>query len=316
MRKVLPRLPDLTLLRLLGGKVRPSVPGLKSDSSSSSSNAWLDPRLLPELRSYAMSKKFSLKKLAHIDGGSKGACAQQRASDVKGKGSISPTEEKKKSPAKAKMLSSKAKIIAEIRASTSANPGAVLGPRTSILKNPVVAKKLIEGVIPPLDKAEANKLELDRAISRLFQGIGEKLASDLERQLADVRIREHQAVDELKNMKEDRATTVVRLEAEVSELKKGEALDEKKAIEEFKSSNDFQGGVEFIASRYFGEGFDFCKRQLGCLHPDLDIQNMGIDADLLEEEEEKEEEEEEKEKGKEGNLTRPQRCSIYPQVHG
>ena len=85
------------------------------------------------------------------------------ALDGKGKGTTSPTEENKKSLAKAKTSSSKAAT----RAGTSANPSIVLGHRAFILKNPVVVEKLIEGVIPPLDT-----LELHRSISRLFQEIG------------------------------------------------------------------------------------------------------------------------------------------------
>ncbi|GFS41560.1 hypothetical protein Acr_00g0075100 [Actinidia rufa] len=77
----------------------------------------------------------------------------------------------------------------------------------------------------------------------------------------------------------------------------GEALAKKKAIEEFKSSDDFQGVAELTASKYFGKGFDFGKRQLNCLHPDLDIQDMGIDTNLLEEEEEKDKEKEEEKEG-------------------
>ena len=65
----------------------------------------------------------------------------------------------------------------------------------------------------------------------------------------------------------------------------------KTAIEEFKSSNNFQEVVELTASKYFGKGFDFCKRQLDRHYPDLgiDLEGMGIDQYLLEEEEKKEE---------------------------
>ena len=109
----------------------------------------------------------------------------------------------------------------------------------------------------------------------------QKLTLNLERQLAKLRISEQHVIDELKKMKEDRDATMARLEAEVAELKKSETLVKKKAIKEFKSSNDFQGAIEFTASGYFGEGFDFYKRQLDRLHPGLDIQDMGIDADLF-----------------------------------
>ena len=64
-----------------------------------------------------------------------------------------------------------------------------------------------------------------------------------------------------------------------------------------------------MAFKYFGEGLDFCKRQISHLHPDLDILEMKIDAQLLEEkekrEEEKKEEEENKDKGEEKCDTSP-----------
>ncbi|GFY90893.1 hypothetical protein Acr_07g0010890 [Actinidia rufa] len=87
-----------------------------------------------------------------------------------------------------------------------------------------------------------------------------------------------EAVDGLEKMKEDCDVTVARLEVEVAELKKNEALAKKRAIEEFKFSDDFQEPVELTASKYFG---------------------MGIDLDLLDEEDDAEEEREEKVEEKE-----------------
>ncbi|GFS34987.1 hypothetical protein Acr_00g0037160 [Actinidia rufa] len=101
-----------------------------------------------------------------------------------------------------------------------------------------------------------------------------------------------QATEELKKVKEEWDAMVARLEVENAKLKK-------KAIAEFKASDEFQKAVEFIASRYFGNGFDFCKRKIRRPYPDLDIVSMGIDADLLEKEEEEEEKDGEKEGEKE-----------------
>ena len=52
-----------------------------------------------------------------------------------------------------------------------------------------------------------------------------------------------------------------------------------------------------MASKYFGEGFDFCKRQIACHHPDIgiDLQGMGIDIEMLEEEKTEAKEREENE---------------------
>ena len=89
-----------------------------------------------------------------------------------------------------------------------------------------------------------------------------------------------------------------KLEAEVTEVKKDEALAKKKAVEDFKYSDDFQEVVVTSAFADFGEGFDFYKRQLTYHHPDLgiDLDSMEMDRDLIEREEAKAEEEGNKEK--------------------
>ncbi|GFY85391.1 Tudor/PWWP/MBT superfamily protein [Actinidia rufa] len=65
--------------------------------------------------------------------------------------------------------------------------------------------------------------------------------------------------------------------------------------------------LKTLASKYFDEGFDFCKRQLRRHHPDLaiDLDGMGFDHDMLAEEDENEDEEsggeKEKEAGEKGD---------------
>ena len=74
----------------------------------------------------------------------------------------------------------------------------------------------------------------------------------------------------------------------VVELRK--ALDKAKesAVEEFKSSSEFVVAVEHSASKYFGEGVDFCKVQLHRYHPDIaiDLEGTVVDQDLLAEQDE------------------------------
>ncbi|GFZ00561.1 hypothetical protein Acr_14g0001960 [Actinidia rufa] len=200
MRKVFPHLPDLTFLRLLGEK------------SDHSSLVW-NQVALALARRLVMLKKISRKKLAQMVEGSKGASSAVKstpvakwvvigprdevpnispskkgksASDAKKKCPISLPEEKKKGSsvkalAKAKLSSNKAASKAAVGEGTSANPGAVLGPKAFMLGNPTVAEKFLEGVIPPSNKEEVEKLDLDRAISRFFHGVGEVvvLASSL-----------------------------------------------------------------------------------------------------------------------------------------
>ncbi|GFZ16741.1 hypothetical protein Acr_26g0000110 [Actinidia rufa] len=64
----------------------------------------------------------------------------------------------------------------------------------------------------------------------------QQFAKELEGQVAEIGAREQQAVEELKKMKEDMDGTMARLEVEVTELKKKEALAKKTTIDEYKSS--------------------------------------------------------------------------------
>ena len=91
---------------------------------------------------------------------------------------------------------------------------------------------------------------------------------------------------------------MARLEAKLAVLKKKEAFAKKKAIEEFKSSDDFQKAMVTSASNYFGECFDFCKKQLAHYHPNIgiDLDNMEMDHNLFEKEEAEAEEREDKKK--------------------
>ena len=90
-----------------------------------------------------------------------------------------------------------------------------------------------------------------------------------------------------------------RLETEVAELKKREALDKKKSIKDFKSFDDFQEPIETSASAHFDEDFNFCKKQLAYYHFDLgiDLNSVEMDRYLIEREVAEAEEERNKEKG-------------------
>ncbi|GFS31497.1 hypothetical protein Acr_00g0017710 [Actinidia rufa] len=93
------------------------------------------------------------------------------------------------------------------------------------------------------------------------------------------------------------------LKKQVVELREALAQTKDSVVEEFKSSSDFLGAVEDVASKYFGEGFDFYKWHLCRHHPDLaiDLENMGLDHGLLAEEDEVGEEEEEERKNEENS---------------
>ncbi|GFZ18327.1 hypothetical protein Acr_27g0000660 [Actinidia rufa] len=208
----------------------------------------------------------------------------------KGKGVDSGSEGKKKATSSSK---------------TSAAPTA-----------PNCGREVAAGVIPPADKEKVEKLILDQMATKLFYVIGQrgrgsrhlfrrgellqwktevarlkKVSADLEQQLAESRAREQQTNHELAKTKSDRDSLTGKLERSgvlVNELR--EALNKAKesAMEEFKSSSEFMVAVEDSASKYFGEGFDFCKVQLRRHHPDLtiDLEGTVVDQDLLAEQDE------------------------------
>ena len=127
---------------------------------------------------------------------------------------------------------------------------------------------------------EGRAASMETEVARL-----QKLAADLEQQLAVSRAGEQQANDELAKMKSDRDSLADKLGKSgvlVNELR--EALDKAKesAVEEFKSSSEFVVAVDDSASKYFGEGFNFCKVQLRRQHPDLaiDLEGTAVDHDL------------------------------------
>ncbi|GFY87361.1 hypothetical protein Acr_05g0010000 [Actinidia rufa] len=300
-----------------------------SDSSSDSSQP-------VELDSDAMSKRISFKKLGKNLEKSKnkslGILASAKGS--KGKRVDPEPKGKKKATSSSNASTTPATASSHPGEGTSANLGAALGPTAFILGSPSMAEKLLRGVIPPVDKEKVEKQTLDQMATKLFHVIGQalvlnlslavrsreageqaslqegraasmeievarlqKLSVDLEQQLAEARVREQQANDELAKTKSDRDSQVDKFERSgilVVELR--EALDKAKesAVEEFKSLSEFVVAVEDFASKYFGEEFNFCKVQLRRHHPNRGINFEGtmVDQDLLAEQDETAEEKE------------------------
>ncbi|GFS40550.1 hypothetical protein Acr_00g0069250 [Actinidia rufa] len=207
----------------------------------------------------------------------------------KGKGVDIGPEGKKKASSSSKASAIPTVVPSRPGEGTSTHLGAVPGPTPSILGSPSIAERLLRGVIPPADKEKVDKLTLDQTATKLFHVIGQ--------QLAESRAHEQQALEELAKVKGDRDSLADHLGksgALVNELR--EALNKAKesAVEEFKSSSEFMVAVEDAASKYFGEGFDFCKVQLRRHHPDLaiDLEGTMVDQDLLAEQNEAAEERE------------------------
>ncbi|GFS32824.1 hypothetical protein Acr_00g0024890 [Actinidia rufa] len=352
LRKLLPHIPDLTLLRWTGGMVLDPILDhyLNVPSSNPSSESCSDSSLPVELELDAMSKRVSFKKIGEKLGKTAGVSlgtpapakgvviGEKRAGESitsspskkgkaddgsKVKGVESGSEGKKKATSSNKASAAPPAAPSCPGEGTLAHLGTVPGPSPSILGSPSVAERLLRGVISQADKEKVEKLTLDQTATKLFHVIDQalvlgsslavrsreareqaslqegrvasmetkvarlqKLAVDFEQQLAESRAREQQALNELAKAKGDRdplADHIGKSGALVNELR--EALNKAKesAVEEFKSSSEFMVAVEDAASKYFGEGFDFCKVQLRRHHPDLaiDLEGTVVDQDLL-----------------------------------
>ena len=120
------------------------------------------------------------------------------------------------------------------------------------------------------------------------------MSGDLEQQLVEARALEQQVSYEFAKLKDEKDTLADKVEKSgilVVELRKVMTQAKKSIVEEFKSSSDFLETIEDATSKYFGEVFNLCKRQLRRHHPKLaiDLEGMGLDHDLLTEEDEDEE---------------------------
>ncbi|GFY85689.1 hypothetical protein Acr_04g0004270 [Actinidia rufa] len=190
------------------------------------------------------------------------------------------------------------------------------GPLALYLGQPVYGREVAEGVIPQADKEKVKKLTLDQTATKLFHVISQRWCSDRLWPSAAGRLESRHLFRrgellqwKLKLLasrsllpilnsnwlnpvlgngrplmssprrKGDRDSLADHLEksgALVNELR--EALNKAKesAVEEFKSSSEFMVAVEDTASKYFGEGFDFCKVQLRWHHPDLGYRSRRL----------------------------------------
>ncbi|GFZ20778.1 hypothetical protein Acr_28g0014830 [Actinidia rufa] len=179
--------------------------------------------------------------------------------------------------------------------------GEALGPQVSVMASATTAEKILARVILPVDKekgvilgsslavcsrdfvegalnqralAESSEMEMVRAQNR---------AIELEGALAEEKTKGKKATEKI----ETRNEVVAKLEARVTELEKSQNLAKGRIIAAFKESDDFLEVVRGSTSSYFGDGFDFCKRQLAHQYPNLglDLEDIEMDHDLLAQEE-------------------------------
>ncbi|GFY84649.1 hypothetical protein Acr_03g0014230 [Actinidia rufa] len=195
-----------------------------------------------------------------------------------------------------------------------------LGPQASVMASAATAEKILAGVVLPADKEKVDRLTFDQVVTKFLHVVGQGVilgsslavcsrdfaegalnqkavaeSAEMEMVRAQNRAIELEgalAEEKAKGMKlaEDvdaRGKVISKLEARVSDLEKSQSLTQGRIIAAFKESDDFLEAVRGSASSYFGDGFDFCKRQLAKQYPDLsvDLEDVEMDQELLAKEE-------------------------------
>ncbi|GFY83191.1 hypothetical protein Acr_02g0014310 [Actinidia rufa] len=304
LRRLLPHILDLTLLRWTGGKVLDPILDrfLNVPSSNPSSESCSDSSLPVELESDAMSKRVSFKKIGEKLGKTAGASSGTPALCEGGRDwrEADRREASRARPARrerATMARKEKVLIAGPMAKRRRLRRAKPRPRQLSL-----LLALGRDLSSPREGGQAHLgPNGDEALPRDRSGVGARLIFNRPQQggwgagissggASCFDGNEH-ANDELGKMKSDRGLLTDKLERSgllVNELR--EALNKAKefAVEEFKSSSEFMVAVEDSASKYFGERFDFCKVQLRRHHSDLaiDLEGTVVDQDLLAEQDE------------------------------
>ncbi|GFY94435.1 hypothetical protein Acr_09g0008810 [Actinidia rufa] len=200
--------------------------------------------------------------------------------------------------------------------------GESLGPQASVMASAATVEKILAGVILPADKEKVDRLTFDQVVTKFLYVLGQGviLGSSLavcSRDFAESALNQ-KAVAESAEMEMVRAQNraielegalaeekakgkklaqdadardkvIARLEARISELERSQSLTQGRIIAAFKESDDFLEAVRGSASSYFGDGFDFCKRQLAHQYPDLgvDLEDVEMNHELLAKEEAK-----------------------------
>ncbi|GFS40236.1 hypothetical protein Acr_00g0067310 [Actinidia rufa] len=281
-----------------------AIKNLPADGALASSGDANESRHSRDELSRGMSKRISFKKL-----GEKVEKSKDEGLMLQEKGGYHGAQGQKEDGKTWRCGVLKSHFFTEARDGTSTNLGTILGLGASIILSPSVAKKILRGVIPPADKEKVEKLTLDQTATKLFHIIiyGKKRPFNKgELHLWKARCPasrswianwnnnwprpELESSRPWMNWPRSGRSGVL-----VVELRKTLARSKTFVVEEFKSSLGFLRVVEDAASKYFGEGFDFCKWKVRRHHIDLsiDLEGMGFDHDLFAEEDEAEEDENE-----------------------
>ncbi|GFZ14857.1 hypothetical protein Acr_24g0010470 [Actinidia rufa] len=244
-----------------------------------------------------------------LDDGSKGKQVAQ-----------SPEPKKARTDAGASGASARPPVISGAGSSARQVLSEALGPQASVMASAATAEKILAGVVLPADKEKVDRLTFDQVVTKFLHVVGQGVilgsslavrsrdfaegalnqkavaeSAEMEMVRAQNRAIELEgalAEEKAKGMKltEDvdaRGKVISKLEARISDLAKSQSLTQGRIIAAFKESDDFLEAVRGSASSYFGDGFDFCKRQLAKQYPDLgvDLEDVEMDQELLAKEE-------------------------------
>ncbi|GFY98577.1 hypothetical protein Acr_12g0011180 [Actinidia rufa] len=308
IRRALPGIPDETLLRWLEGKVKDPFTNLlfgeSVSRSDSRSDSLSDSELPPELRSDAMSARVGASALGERTGGKAKAREGDEGDDSQashqrsrysgethtgrrpvikiGEPDSFEGKRSRATPAPPKRFkSNRGAINARGRAAEAGTsfPGGEVGSES--MSDASMARRLLTGVIPASDKKEVNQL------SRMNWSPNLSMPWVSQEHLHDINGPSRRRIGWPSLTRKDQGpgTEVDDLKATVAELTDKLAKAKELAIEDFKASEEFKAAVTDSAATYFGDGFEFCKRQL--LHQFLnlgaDVANMAMDPSFAEE---------------------------------
>ncbi|GFZ10156.1 hypothetical protein Acr_21g0007550 [Actinidia rufa] len=199
VRRAFPGVPDETLLRWLGGKVKNPFtnlrPGTSGFSSGSGSDSISDSELPPELRSDAMSARAGAPTFGEKTGGKAKAEKATKTTTTKPptKGIVirekhtregvpvieigEPDSSKRKEvappPAPKRFKSNRGVINARRPAAEAgtSSPGGDVGSES--MSDASVARRLLTGVIPASDKEEVDRLSENDLVAKSFHALGQ-----------------------------------------------------------------------------------------------------------------------------------------------
>ncbi|GFZ00307.1 hypothetical protein Acr_13g0017060 [Actinidia rufa] len=216
-----------------------------------------------------------------LDDGSKGKQVAQ-----------SPEPKKARIDTGASRAPAKPPVASGAGSSAQRTLGEALGPQASVMASAATAEKILAGgvilgsslAVRSRDFAESalnQKAVVESAEMEMVRA--QNRAIEMEGALAEEQAKGKKLVEDA----DARNKVIAKLEARIFELEKSQSLTQGRIIAAFKESDDFLEAVRGSASSYFGDGFDFCKRQLAHQYPDLgvDLEDVEMDHEFLAKEE-------------------------------